>query len=345
MTDPSNWNKGCKPRFNKTCSASQQPMTFMEIPHVDFYSYNKIKGEGKCYTKAALLNGYKSPKVRVTTYLKAPLCLETFEYTIPNGTGLTCSTKGPKPVTSFSSMYAAKVKRMKWAYLYWFAFVIGAIEMIFIVSGSWLLFKRHDVSDVVKEGYRVIASQFTKFSYFELKKATSNFKEELGKGASGAVFKGVLADERVVAVKKLGDAYLSEECRHRLLDYEYVENQSLDQHLFSSNVIGWKERFKVALGTAKGLAYLHHECLEWAIHCDVKPENILLDGEFEPKILDFGLAKLSQRDRKNPEFSLVILELVKGNRLSNWVLEDGEQQETEVTKFLRDIKRKIQSEE
>ncbi|KAG8500803.1 hypothetical protein CXB51_002989 [Gossypium anomalum] len=239
MTDPSNWNKGCKPRFNKTCSAFQQPMTFMEIPHVDFYgydiiyyinktfdwcknvcindnscqafSYNKIKGEGKCYTKATLLNGYKSPKVRVTTYLKAPFCLETFEYIIPNGTGLTCSTKGPKPVTSFSSLYATKVKRMKWAYIYWFASVIGVIEMIFIVSGSWLLFKRHDVSDVVKEGYRVIASQFTKFNYSELKKATSNFKEELRKGASGAVFKGVLADERVVAVKKLGDAYLSEE--------------------------------------------------------------------------------------------------------------------------------------
>ncbi|MBA0756509.1 hypothetical protein Gogos_022232 [Gossypium gossypioides] len=236
-------------------------------------------------------------------------------------------------------MYATKVKRMKWAYLYWFASVIDAIEMIFIVASSWLLFKRHDVSDVVKEGYRVIASQFTKFSYFELKKATSNFKEELGKGASEAVFKSVLADERVVAVKILGDV-------HRLLVYEYVENQSLDQHLFSRNVIGWKERFKVALGTAKGLAYLHHECLEWVIHCDVKPENILLDGEFEPKILDFGLAKLSQRDRKNPEFSVSEEQkLVKGNRLSNLVLEDGEEQETELTKFLRDIKRKFKSEE
>ncbi|MBA0814761.1 hypothetical protein Gohar_020568 [Gossypium harknessii] len=125
---------------------------------------------------------------------------------------------------------------------------------------------------------------------------------------------------------------------------------------------------------AKGLAYVHHEYLEWVIHCNVKPENILLDGEFESKISNFGLAKLFQRDRKNPEFScirgtkgymapewalnlpitekvdvynygVVILELVKGIRLSNWVLEDGEEQETELTKFLRDVKRKIQSEE
>lgn len=106
-------------------------------------------------------------------------------------------------------MYATKVKRVKWASLYWFAAVIGAIEMILIVSGSWLLFKGHGVPDVVKEGYHVIASQFMKFTYFELKKATDNLKEKLGKGASGAVFKSVLADERVVAVKKLEDAYLT----------------------------------------------------------------------------------------------------------------------------------------
>ncbi|XVE97806.1 hypothetical protein REPUB_Repub03eG0050600 [Reevesia pubescens] len=301
----------------------------------------------------------------------------------------------------FSSMYESETrgKRVRWVYLYSFASVIGAIEMFFVASGWWLLFRKHGVPAVEEEGYRVI-SQFRKFTYFELKKATKNFKEELGKGASGAVYKGFLADERVVAVKKLEDAYQIEEVfwaevstigkiyhmnlvrmwgfcsepRHRLLVYEYVQNQSLDKHLFSGNGLGWKERFKVALGTAKGLAYLHHECLEWVIHCDVKPENILLDGEFEPKISDFGLAKLSQRGRKNSEFSrirgtkgymapewalnfpitakvdvysygVVILELVRGIRLSNWVVEEGEEQETELTRFIKVVKRKIQGEE
>ncbi|CAK9185375.1 unnamed protein product [Ilex paraguariensis] len=160
------------------------------------------------------------------------------------------------------------------------------------------------------------------------------------------------------------------ERRERLLVYEYVENLSLDKHLFTSTFLEWKERFKVALGTAKGLAYLHHECLEWVIHCDVKPENILLDSEFEPKIADFGLAKLSQRGGSGSEFSrirgtkgymapewalnlpitakvdvysygVVILEMIKGIRLSNWVVEEIEEQEAELTRFVRIVKRKI----
>ncbi|KAL6962646.1 hypothetical protein U1Q18_037604, partial [Sarracenia purpurea var. burkii] len=83
------------------------------------------------------------------------------------------------------------------------------------------------------------------------------------------------------------------------------KNSSLDKNLFSTKFLGWKERFKVAIGTAKALAYLHHECLEWVIHCDVKPENILLHSEFEPKVADFGLAKLSQRGSPGSEFSRI----------------------------------------
>ncbi|XP_031264971.1 probable glutathione S-transferase [Pistacia vera] len=67
----------------------------------------------------------------------------------------------------------------------------------------------------------------------------------------------------------------------------------------------WKKRFNVAVRTAEGLAYLHHECLEWVIYCDVKPVNILLDSEFESKISDFGLAKLSPRGKQTLEASRI----------------------------------------
>jgi serine/threonine protein kinase len=85
-----------------------------------------------------------------------------------------------------------------------------------------------------------------------------------------------------------------------------IENGSLANILFKDNILlEWKQRFNIALGVAKGLAYLHHECLEWVIHCDVKPENILLDQNLEPKIADFGLAKLFNRGGSSQNVSRV----------------------------------------
>eukprot|EP01018_Ginkgo_biloba_P041203 Gb_32123 [translate_table: standard] len=85
---------------------------------------------------------------------------------------------------------------------------------------------------------------------------------------------------------------------HRLLVYEYVANSSVEKYLFSEDrVLDWDKRFKIAVGTAKGRAYLHEECLEWILHCDIKPQNILLDNDFSPKVSDFGLAKFVERER------------------------------------------------
>ncbi|MFS7972828.1 putative protein kinase RLK-Pelle-SD-2b family [Helianthus anomalus] len=93
------------------------------------------------------------------------------------------------------------------------------------------------------------------------------------------------------------------ERKHKLLVYEYMENGSLAQNLHSSK-LDWGKRFDIAVGTAKGLAYLHEECLEWVLHCDVKPHNILLDSSWNPKVADFGLSKLLERDgTHNLEFT------------------------------------------
>ncbi|XP_043711276.1 G-type lectin S-receptor-like serine/threonine-protein kinase At2g19130 [Telopea speciosissima] len=185
---------------------------------------------------------------------------------------------------------------------------------------------------------KVVEGYMVPFSYKDLQIATKNFSEKLGEGGFGSVFKGTLPDLSVVAVKKLealnqGEKQFRTEVStigtiqhvnlvrlrgfcsqgtNRLLVYDFMPKSSLDSHLFygekGSEVLDWKTRYQIALGTARGLAYLHESCRECIIHCDIKPENILLDAEFCPKVADFGLAKLVGR-----EFSRV-LTTMRGTR-------------------------------
>ncbi|VAI40481.1 unnamed protein product [Triticum turgidum subsp. durum] len=167
-------------------------------------------------------------------------------------------------------------------------------------------------------------SSLTIFSNIQIKKATGNFSVKLGEGGFGCVFKGTLQGSTLVAVKKLKDFGQGEkqfraeaqtigmiqhinvvrlfgfcaEGSKRLLVYEYMENGSLSSHLFpkSPATLVWELRYRIALGTARGLAYLHEGCMDCIIHCDMKPDNVLLDADFCPKVADFGLAKLLGRD-------------------------------------------------
>ncbi|EOY26324.1 Serine-threonine protein kinase, plant-type, putative [Theobroma cacao] len=167
------------------------------------------------------------------------------------------------------------------------------------------------------------------YTYKELNFATTNFSEEnkLGEGGFGEVYKGILKNGRVVAVKKLAiskservktefdtEVKLISNVHHRnlvrligccskgpelLLVYQYMANGSLDKHLFGEGhgSLNWKQRFDIILGTAKGLAYLHEEFHACIIHRDIKPGNILLDRDFQPKIADFGLVRLLPEDQ------------------------------------------------
>ncbi|KAK4607325.1 hypothetical protein RGQ29_001235 [Quercus rubra] len=164
------------------------------------------------------------------------------------------------------------------------------------------------------------------YTYEELTEATNGFKEELGKGAFAKVYKGVLGfeDRKLIAVKRLnnmvreGDLEFNAEVsaigrtnhrnlvqllgfcneeQHRLLVYEFMSNGSLASFLFGGSQPNWYQRIQIALGTARGLFYLHEECSTQIIHCDIKPQNILLDDSFAARISDFGLAKLLKKDQ------------------------------------------------
>ncbi|KAL6144701.1 hypothetical protein ACLB2K_055392 [Fragaria x ananassa] len=162
------------------------------------------------------------------------------------------------------------------------------------------------------------------FTYQELAMATNGFSSEnlLGQGGFGYVHKGVLPNGKVVAIKQLkagsgqGEREFQAEVevinrvhhRHlvslvgycisgaqRLLVYEFVSNNTLEFHLHGMGrpTMTWPMRMKIALGSAKGLAYLHEDCHPKIIHRDIKAANILIDENFEAKVADFGLAKLA----------------------------------------------------
>ncbi|XLT26376.1 hypothetical protein HN873_057668 [Arachis hypogaea] len=175
-----------------------------------------------------------------------------------------------------------------------------------------------------------------RYSYKEIKKMTRDFKEKLGEGGFGSVYKGKLRSGPFVAIKMLGKAktngqeFISEvatigrihhanvvrligfcvEGSKRALVYEFMPNGSLDKFIFSkvdSVSLTYQEIFEISLGVARGIAYLHEGCDMQILHFDIKPHNILLDENFIPKVSDFGLAKLNPLDN-----SIVTLTAARG---------------------------------
>ncbi|GAV59569.1 Pkinase domain-containing protein, partial [Cephalotus follicularis] len=164
-----------------------------------------------------------------------------------------------------------------------------------------------------------------RFSPQQLSGLTNNYATILGSGAFGVVFKGEFPNGIQVAVKaitnhsnkQVEEQFMAEvgsigrtyhinlvrlygfclDSSKVALVYEFMENGSLDRFLFDKNQdIEWKKLHDIAVGTAKGLAYLHEECQEIIIHYDIKPGNILVDSNLHPKVADFGLAKLCNRE-------------------------------------------------
>ncbi|TVU18102.1 hypothetical protein EJB05_34174 [Eragrostis curvula] len=167
------------------------------------------------------------------------------------------------------------------------------------------------------------------FDISTLRAATDNFSEtnKLGEGGFGSVYKGVLSEGLEIAVKRLalGSGQGLEELKtelvlvanlqhknlvrligvcleqnEKLLVYEYLPNRSLDTILFDSQKnkdLDWGKRLKIVNGVARGLQYLHEESQLKIVHRDLKPSNVLLDFDYNPKISDFGLAKLFDMDQ------------------------------------------------
>ncbi|KAF7128959.1 hypothetical protein RHSIM_Rhsim10G0139200 [Rhododendron simsii] len=269
--------------------------------------------------------------------------------------------------------------------------IIGASLVTFaimVLTFSGFLIYRNRVwvyKKISEKGYIEFAGDIVlrTFTFAELEQLTNGFREELGRGASGTVYKGVIPyNQKVVAVKKLEKAFAEGErefqreikvigrTHHRnlvqligycldgpnkLLVYEYMCNGSLANFLFTHErpQPNWEEKVEIARDIACGIHYLHDECETQIIHCDIKPQNILMDEHCCAKISDFGLAKLSKAPdqtktftgirgtrgyvapewhRKLPitvkadvySFGIVLLEIICGRKCLDWSRREDE---------------------
>ncbi|KAL7183634.1 hypothetical protein ACSBR2_025927 [Camellia fascicularis] len=163
------------------------------------------------------------------------------------------------------------------------------------------------------------------YSYLDIKKMTKGFKDKLGEGGYGSVYKGKLRSGHLVAIKVLGKpkangqefinevatigrihhvnvvqliGYCAERSKRALI-YDFMPNGSLEKYIFSQEgyiPLSCKQMYEISLGVARGIEYLHQGCDMQILHFDIKPHNILLDENFTPKVSDFGLAKLYSTD-------------------------------------------------
>ncbi|KAJ9564613.1 hypothetical protein OSB04_000579 [Centaurea solstitialis] len=203
---------------------------------------------------------------------------------------------------------------------------IGVFLLILVISIWYTLRKRSksDGEDAME------LQEAVNYSYKDIQLATSNFSEEcrIGRGGFGEVYKAIIEEKHVVAVKKLlvrdgrariefdNEVKMMSSVRHRnlvrvlgwssegpqlLLVMEYMPKGSLDKYLWGEKKgsLNWKQRCDIIFGIARGLAHLHHEFHVKIIHRDIKSANILLDDDFQPKIADFGLARFQLEDQSH----------------------------------------------
>ncbi|XP_050265767.1 rust resistance kinase Lr10-like isoform X5 [Quercus robur] len=208
---------------------------------------------------------------------------------------------------------------------------LGSFLLILVIYALYRVY-RYDKTEkenqarieMFLEDYKALKP--TRYSYSDVKRITNQFTEKLGQGAYGTVFKGKFSNEIHVAVKILnsskgnGEEFINEvvtmgRIHHvnvvrlvgfcadgfrRALVYEFLPNDSLEKFISSvdsNRFLGWEKLQDIALGIAKGIEYLHQGCDQRILHFDIKPHNILLDQNFNPKISDFGLAKLCAKDQ------------------------------------------------
>ncbi|XP_050369504.1 G-type lectin S-receptor-like serine/threonine-protein kinase At1g11410 isoform X2 [Argentina anserina] len=208
------------------------------------------------------------------------------------------------------------------------ASVLGKKRPDKVVSRVGSMYLEKSIGDLDDQS-TINSSELPFFDLSIISAATNNFSasNKLGAGGFGSVYKGVLSNGKDIAVKRLSkqsgqgteefknEVMLIAKLQHRnlvrifgccvqdeekMLIYEYVPNKSLDYFIFNETnrtLLDWKRRFEIICGIARGILYLHQDSRLRIIHRDLKASNVLLDASMNPKIADFGLARIFRGDQ------------------------------------------------
>eukprot|EP01018_Ginkgo_biloba_P001689 Gb_24968 [translate_table: standard] len=233
------------------------------------------------------------------------------------------------PLDNFKSSERVKIAL-------WISIPVGA--MFILLLAIYASLKKRRQSQMLRNGIDLKTSSFI-FSFSDIKESTGSFSTSnvIGEGGFGTVYKGILSDGSLIAVKKFKDSATKAEqvfrhevqvissIKHRnllplkgyciyhgktdrpkhFMVYDLMANGSLADYLFKGNkpCLTWPQRYKIAVGIAKGLAYLHNDAKPAIIHRDVKAANVLLDGDLNPLLADFGLARFKEEDKNKTHYT------------------------------------------
>ncbi|KAK9059923.1 hypothetical protein SSX86_020627 [Deinandra increscens subsp. villosa] len=328
-------NLGCSEITTLTCNATQDQL-LIELGNIGYFTFIRDMKNvdlatckqaclNNCSCKAALFqyggsdssSGYCSLPSEVFTMM----IVEPDLYYYNNISAAFLKVQNVRSLPASGSKSQSTLRVILASTIGSSMFLFGAIGFVIYV-----IRKRRWATQMEEEYIDEVPEMPTRFSYEELKPATKNFNKKLGEGGFGAVYEGTLEDGSMIAVKcleglgQVNKSFLAEvksigSIHHvnlvrlrgfcawksqRFLVYEFMSKGSLDRWIYHGNrehVLEWECRKKIILDVAKGLAYLHDDCRQKIIHLDIKPQNILLDKDFNAKVSDFGLSKLIERNQ------------------------------------------------